>query len=298
MLLFDRARRPSRKNIAVTSPTSSVQEKDVEDVVPPPQAAPASPIAPTREAEVFGAGRAIGIFVAYLAAQLGAGVIVFVGVAVGLVVHGSGAGADAGDIAERMPEIATLPSAIAGNLVAAWIVFRMTRRSLPGPLRAGALASIGWSRSSKSSVLRAAAVGFVLFLFYAFVLIRWFPRPPNQAPGPLAKAAMVPGWPRFVWVFLVLTAPPIEEFLFRGVLLTGFAKSWGRTVSAILVTVIFVSLHLPEVGRYWPALCAISSVAVLLLAIRLRSGSLAPAVAMHTAYNFGLAVMALLSFRR
>jgi membrane protease YdiL (CAAX protease family) len=255
-------------------------------------------MAPAATARAMGTGRAIAILLAYLGVQFAAGVVVYLVVALWIAVTRSVDGVAAQDLSERVPAIATMPSVIVGIALGAWVVFRMARRSLPGPIRSGALASLGWSRSSNSALLRAAAAGFAVSLFYGVVLIRLFPRAPNESIGLLTKAAMVPGWPRLAWIFVVLTAPPIEEFLIRGVLFTGFATSWGPTVSAILVTIIFVSLHLTEVGRYWPALFAMSSLAVMTLAVRLRSGSLAPAIAMHTAYNFGLVLNVLLRVYR
>jgi membrane protease YdiL (CAAX protease family) len=89
----------------------------------------------------------------------------------------------------------------------------------------------------------------------------------------------------------VLIAPPIEDFLFRGVLYAGFEKTWGRTISVLLVTVTFVLLHLPETRSYWPALVAIAIMALALAAFRIRSGSIGPAIMLHAYYNLGLAMM-------
>ena len=46
--------------------------------------------------------------------------------------------------------------------------------------------------------------------------------------GPVAKMAASNGMGRAVWAVLaVLIAPPVEELLFRGVMLRGMIASWG-----------------------------------------------------------------------
>ncbi len=77
----------------------------------------------------------------------------------------------------------------------------------------------------------------------------------------------------------------MEEFLFRGVLFTGFSRSWGVPAASLIVTLMFALVHIPETMHYWPALAAIALTGASALALRLRTGSLGPAVALHAAYN-------------
>ena len=88
-------------------------------------------------------------------------------------------------------------------------------------------------------------------------------------------------------------APPVEEFLFRGLLLKGFTVSWGATAAGVVVSIVFVMLHIPETMHYWPALVAVSALAVATLAIRLVTGSVFTSMALHAAYN---GVMVLICF--
>ena len=52
-----------------------------------------------------------------------------------------------------------------------------------------------------------------------------------------------------------------------------------------MTTALFVTLHLPETLHYWPATAFVLAMAVGALAARLSTGSLWPAVALHTCYN-------------
>jgi membrane protease YdiL (CAAX protease family) len=111
--------------------------------------------------------------------------------------------------------------------------------------------------------------------------------------GPLAAAAVRGGVTRLAWAFLALVfAPIVEEFFFRGLLFAGFAHSWGNRVGALIVTVLFIVMHLFETFRYWPATVTVSLLAVGTLAARRFSGSLAPAITFHAGYNLVVVVMA------
>jgi membrane protease YdiL (CAAX protease family) len=95
-----------------------------------------------------------------------------------------------------------------------------------------------------------------------------------------------------MWAILAIgVAPPTEELLFRGVLYAGFARSWGARAAAVVTTALFVALHAPEIRGYWPGWMVIASLGALALRARLRTGSLAPAIALHVGYNLALVVV-------
>ncbi len=128
-------------------------------------------------------------------------------------------------------------------------------------------------------------LGFGLSVVYLTLAVT-FPPAPDQLKGPLHSAVMMGGWPRHIWVLLaLLVAPPVEEFVFRGVLFAGFSRSWGPYVSGLIVTVVFVALHALEISGYWPALLAITTLALAALYARIKTNSLAPAIVLHASYN-------------
>jgi membrane protease YdiL (CAAX protease family) len=61
--------------------------------------------------------------------------------------------------------------------------------------------------------------------------------------------------------------------------------SWGATAAGIVVSLVFIMLHIPETMHYWPALVAVSALAVATLAMRLITGSVFTSMALHAAYN-------------
>jgi membrane protease YdiL (CAAX protease family) len=184
-----------------------------------------------------------------------------------------------------------------GVVVAGIIALWMTRRTLPGPVTEGALAPLGWRRSPTSTIAVAALTGVALSLVYLFVLVPISPPPEEQQWGPLATAAQSGGWPRFLWAVLALVlAPPIEEFVLRGVLLSGLSNRLGIPAAALIVSLLFVIVHVTETLAYWPAWVAVGLMACAAVFFRIRSESLLPAIGAHAGYNLALVVAVYLGF--
>jgi membrane protease YdiL (CAAX protease family) len=223
-------------------------------------------------APVLGAKRAFGVLLGFVAVQLATGALLgFFGGLWYVLTHGSGT--------------------LAGHVIGALVAFRIARRTLAGPIASGALVSIGWARASSRDLLRASVAGVGLGLVYVFVLVPAFPPFPGGELGPLASAAIAGGWARHVWAVLaVVVAPPVEEFVFRGVLLTGFRRSWGLAPAGAFVSVLFVAVHFSEIAYAGPAIVGVALVTGATLIARLAGRSLAPAIALHASYNLALVV--------
>ncbi|MBQ4854147.1 CPBP family intramembrane metalloprotease [Rhodanobacter sp. B2A1Ga4] len=90
---------------------------------------------------------------------------------------------------------------------------------------------------------------------------------------------------------VVCVGPLVEELLFRGVLLSALMKrvhvGWAVAGSSLL----FALVHLPGLQYQWYALPNLILLALLLAGLRLRSGSIWPAVLAHGVNNL-LAVAA------
>ncbi len=91
----------------------------------------------------------------------------------------------------------------------------------------------------------------------------------------------------------VLTAPLVEEVVYRGVLYAGIERDWGKGVAIVAVTGLFALVHAPQ---YWGSVAAITAIVSLSLAltlVRAWTGKLLPCVATHLVYN-GVQAVALL----
>ncbi|MGP0591668.1 lysostaphin resistance A-like protein [Nitrospira sp. T9] len=111
--------------------------------------------------------------------------------------------------------------------------------------------------------------------------------PSDDLPQPLFDAMISAPLPLQVgWALMFIGLfPVVEEVLFRGFLFTGLSQSWGPSVAGLMTTVLFVAVHMPKVLEYWPALLAISLIGALTVLLRIRTGILAPGIALHSTYN-------------
>ncbi len=92
----------------------------------------------------------------------------------------------------------------------------------------------------------------------------------------------------------VLTAPLVEEVVYRGVLYLGIERVWGKAAGVALVTILFALVHVPQYWGSYAALTAIVSLSLVLTVLRAATGKLLPCFATHLVYN-GVQAVALLA---
>lgn len=230
------------------------------------------------ERQPLGAGKAFLVFAVYLVCQMVAG-------ALAITVYGLVNGMDAMRSVEDLDPVLFLVAGAAGFVLGGPAILLVTRALQPGRSTAGKLAPLGLVKARPVQLAAAGGLGAVLALVLGYGVEVVFP-PDRNVEGPLIQAASAPGWQRIIFVILtIVLAPLVEEFLFRGVLFRGMSRSWGKWPAAVAVTVLFGLLHIADIAGYWPALGVITLVGLVLLLVRIRTGSLWPAIAMHAVYN-------------
>jgi membrane protease YdiL (CAAX protease family) len=78
----------------------------------------------------------------------------------------------------------------------------------------------------------------------------------------------------------VLVAPVTEELLFRGLLLPGLAARYGTRIALFATSLLFGLYHLDVQAAVYATLMGL-----LLGAVRVRAGSVLPAIALHAGFN-------------
>jgi membrane protease YdiL (CAAX protease family) len=96
-----------------------------------------------------------------------------------------------------------------------------------------------------------------------------------------------------VALLAVLTAPLVEELVYRGVLYMGIERDWGKRAGVIAATLLFALVHVPQYRQSIAAITAILSLSLALTLVRAWTGKLLPCVATHLVYN-GVQAAALL----
>jgi membrane protease YdiL (CAAX protease family) len=96
-----------------------------------------------------------------------------------------------------------------------------------------------------------------------------------------------------LYALACIFAPVMEETMFRGALFHHMRQRWGWAVSAVMVSGIFAMLH----PQGWVAVPALSSIALVLAALREWRGSLIASMTAHACSNFLVLTLALVLLR-
>lgn len=223
----------------------------------------------------LGAKRALQILAAFLGTQLA------VAVGAGLYAARRGQGVGTGF---------ALGASLVGTLLGGLVALRMVRVTFARPGGDDARVAMGWTGAPVRRSALAALQGFALLAVFA-VIGGLLPGLPREL-GPLARAPHAGSFARAAWTVLaIVLAPPLEELIFRGVLYGGLARRWRPRVAGVVTTVLFVALHVTELGTFVQAWLVIAALGLLTLRARVATGSLVPAIALHASYNLGLVVL-------
>lgn len=238
----------------------------------------------------FGAALASVIFLLYLIAQTMTAFVVALAIGVFMIVaNGGQPPASSAMLAASMPAATVLAFFTGGIIVAvSALVWARHLRAEAGPR------GLGWRRGTPSQELFAALGGVAVAILWTFAMTYVFRGPSPKQYGPLVKMLSSGGWGRYAVAFTgVVLAPPVEELLFRGILLAGYVRRFGLVAGSVITTLLFVLMHLGETIHYLPALGVVTAVGIILLLIRLRTDSIFVAMAFHMTYNAVLMIPAL-----
>ena len=101
-------------------------------------------------------------------------------------------------------------------------------------------------------------------------------------------------------IFGILVAPLYEELLFRGFLYPALRRFLPLTATVLVDGALFAGIHGPQLGWAWAPLLMLLIVGCVLTVVRWKTGSLAAAFLVHSAYNacdFALIFIATDGFR-
>ena len=134
-------------------------------------------------------------------------------------------------------------------------------------------------RRFRPSAIGWVLLAFVVYLVLAAIYTQLVNPPAEDLPEQLGAdesvlLAVLTG------VFVVVLAPFVEEFFFRGFLYQGLRNSWGVPFAVLGSAVIFSAIHL-DLAQLAPL--AILGVALALL--REKTGSLWPCIMLHALNN-------------
>ncbi len=101
---------------------------------------------------------------------------------------------------------------------------------------------------------------------------------------PIQPSQRLLSWPIPLWldaILMVTLFPLVEEFVFRGLLIS-WLRRFGFVAAAAISTALFAAIHLPVTVHGWLYFAMIGA---LLCVVRYRTGSVWWCVAAHATYN-------------
>jgi membrane protease YdiL (CAAX protease family) len=231
------------------------------------QATPFPPAPP----RLPGIGGALAVIVLYFALQVGIGSALYL-------------------LAPRLPgmngadlrALLVILTVLASTGLVAWTV----RALWPFAWRQAAPPGFGLSRAGAAPYYALAVLlGLALPVFGSW-LTQWLARGHAVSQDIKELGGTVSLGLRLPLALLVATVGPlVEELLFRGLLLSALLRrvpaGWAVAASSLL----FALVHLPDLGFLWYAVPNLALLAAVLAWLRLRSGSLWPAVLAHGVNN-------------
>ena len=232
-------------------------------------------------------GSAIGMIVLYFALQFLASGLVGLGLGFVLGLSGTGPVGAASRVqaALAQPDTNAL-MVILTLLLAASVTVVLVRRLWPAAWSHGAPPGLGLTRPGRPAFYLAAVLLGLALPITGGWLTRWLAhghevtQDVKQIGGAASLALRLP-----MALVVVSLGPLVEELLFRGALLSALLRrmhtGWAVTVSSLL----FACVHLPDLGFLWYAVPNLALLAAVLAWLRLRSGSLWPAVVAHGVNN-------------
>jgi len=152
------------------------------------------------------------------------------------------------------------------------------------------LASLGWHWGGRSVLYWVlVSIGIVIAVMtLGVVLSKFLPETESPFAKMLKRAQSV----RVAVALLAsLSAPFVEELVYRGVLYSGLRKRLGQAMTVTLVMLLFAGVHVPQ---YWGAWASISGLAVLsliLTVVRAKTKSILPCVTIHFIHNTIISVL-------
>lgn len=209
----------------------------------------------------------LGFFTALILGIVIGGIVIFV------VVLASGAEARLDEEDPTLTIVATLIQDVLFVLVAIGLAWITTRpRAWHFGLRAApAWSAIGWT-----------ALAFATFLAFSVAYQTIFGEPPEQSTLDDLGARKGTFGMVLAGILVIVIAPFVEEFFFRGFFYGSLRTSLPIWAAAAITAVIFGAIHLPSGPESVPLLIGLGMVFCLLYE---RTGTLYSSIALHAGVN-------------
>src|SRR5262245_10718173 len=173
--------------------------------------------------------------------------------------------------------LVTVGSTLPAHLLILWICwFVVTSRG-----RRPFLRTLGWEWYPQFKWVHAVGLAFLMFgLMIVFQKLLPHRETDFEKILRLGYSVRV-----MIAILAVVTAPLVEEVVYRGVLYGGIERAHGKVAAIVAVTFLFAVVHAQQYWGSVASLAAILSLSLVLTLLRAWTGKLLPCVATHLVYN-------------
>ena len=260
-------------------------ESSPADVVNPPPLPPRLPASPY--ARLPGIGIAIGLIVLYFLLQYGMSLLLatLVGFVIGIAHPGNpDMPALVGNLLQQ-PLMQTVLVIVSLGF-SALCVMLFAYRKWPQQWRGSQPPGWGFTLPPQQAFFIVAVLAGLAAPMLGGLMTQWLAQGHHVTQDIQQLGNRTPLPARIPLIVLVISLGPIvEEMLFRGVLLSALLQRWRVLPSVLMTSTLFALVHLSGLQFHWYALPQLFLLALLLAWLRLRSGSIWPAVVAHGTNN-------------
>jgi uncharacterized protein len=152
-------------------------------------------------------------------------------------------------------------------------------------------ASLGWSWSPNFGLGASLALSVAL-LIVGFAVVYFIGSNETEIDqiiksSPQSRIALA--------LMAALTAPLVEEIVYRGVLFSALQRTIGTHWTVVAVLALFTIVHIPQYMNSLTAIGVLALVSVVLTMVRAMTGRLLPCFVIHLVFNGVQSVLILLS---
>ncbi len=181
-------------------------------------------------------------------------------------------------------------STLAAHFVTLAFCWMMVKRVWKQPF----LKSLGWDWAGRSALYWSlVSVGIIISIIIADqFFIKVLPQKETSFDELLKSSQQVR---MAVALLATLSAPIIEEIIYRGLLYSRFEKVIGVVKTVISVTVLFAAVHALQYWGAWASMAGLTMLSLILTIVRAKTKSILPCVVIHFVNNFFFSILIVLN---
>lgn len=156
------------------------------------------------------------------------------------------------------------------------------------------LESLGWVWGGHS---KWYWLGFSLCILFGLqIAAQGLSRVLPEAPSPFDQMLKTSAQIRIaVAAMAILTAPFVEEVVYRGVLYSALRKRLGSVATVVIVTLVFGGVHIVQNFGAWVSISGLMLLSLALTTVRAKTKSVLPCFFIHTVNNTVASILILIT---